>query len=369
MKSTTLYVTMDEQQLIENYSLLRAQARATNEIIAVLHKHIPKCREVNNVVERFFQGVVNDHGDIYTNPIYANNKLVMKMRSELIDQNKRNRKITKQMIDSALDLVINIYNGIVAMETPPMIILSQINKALTIMMASENSLTATLTFDDFSVCIDARYSRVYLKHCDTDVKMMMMKYIALAIGHQQWSIPTEVYENVIKSNPNSMIVEGFASPLNSKMMLLSPTPRFCSASFVTDAPFGSIGSFFETSLIWPTGNVSEQSDVVWVINPPFVESLLDATANRCVDAIDYAKENNHKLTIIGITPNWTDMLGYQRIRNAAKYFTVLERNKHFYEGISNNSNKITAKFKSAFYVLSTEDSDDYKHLVLSMRLP
>ncbi|KAH8070886.1 voltage-gated potassium channel [Aureococcus anophagefferens] len=89
-------------------------------------------------------------------------------------------------------------------------------------------------------------------------------------------------------------LECFASPLNC---YFSP---FCSASLVDDAPFGSIGSFFD---FHPTGGSYE-------VNPPFVDDVL-------ARAVDHAREllaaATKPLSFVFVVPGWTDSDAWARL--------------------------------------------------------
>ncbi|PAA48317.1 hypothetical protein BOX15_Mlig030305g1 [Macrostomum lignano] len=94
--------------------------------------------------------------------------------------------------------------------------------------------------------------------------------------------------------------EGFASPLNCQL-LGRQGAKFCSLFPDTDSPFGSLGDFFRIDLMQHPGG--------WVLNPPFEEILLRATARRVVDILDESERGAFWFFLT--VPDWTDCDGWQ----------------------------------------------------------
>ena len=91
--------------------------------------------------------------------------------------------------------------------------------------------------------------------------------------------------------------ELFASPLNARF------PTFCSAAPDVDAPFGSVGSFFGTA---PRRGA-------YLANPPFVDALVTAMAERMRALLDLACAHGRRLTFLVILPHWPDKQCWQAL--------------------------------------------------------
>jgi phosphorylated CTD-interacting factor 1 len=89
--------------------------------------------------------------------------------------------------------------------------------------------------------------------------------------------------------------EAFASPMNARWA------HHCSAFPDTDACFGSHGSFFQLRTLGAGAAIE--------VNPPFVSSLLDAAAERCLHLLHCAAEAGSALTMVYITPAWRELKG------------------------------------------------------------
>ena len=85
--------------------------------------------------------------------------------------------------------------------------------------------------------------------------------------------------------------EAFASPLNCRY------GRFCSAFPDVDAPFGSLGSFFDFE---PTRGSFE-------MNPPFVPETLSAAAKHAEALLDAAEGSGDRLSFVVVVPAWKDV--------------------------------------------------------------
>lgn len=127
-------------------------------------------------------------------------------------------------------------------------------------------------------------------------------YNALVPLTQQWNIPPRAYDVMIQEYGATL--EGFASPFNSQMMrYMMPNMRdadtraFCSIFPRIDAPFGSVGSFFDES------PATELCGRVSVLNPPFIEDILARTVKKCIADLGRATSPTR---IFIIVPNWRD---------------------------------------------------------------
>jgi hypothetical protein len=96
-----------------------------------------------------------------------------------------------------------------------------------------------------------------------ELACVCLRYACILQQAQQWAKANKFYDIFV--NKYGGTLEGFSSPLNSRIILQSKTAKFCSLFPDVDRPFGSVGSFFDQDLV---GKVS-------TIHPPFVSSLFD----------------------------------------------------------------------------------------------
>ena len=92
-------------------------------------------------------------------------------------------------------------------------------------------------------------------------------------------------------------VECFASPLNCRWH------RFCSPFTDTDAPFGSLGSFF---------NFKPQEGS-YQCNPPFDEDLVRRTVEHITALIKAADRSSRALSFVIITPHWPGRTSWENL--------------------------------------------------------
>ena len=132
---------------------------------------------------------------------------------------------------------------------------------------------------------------------DDDVYSMLKIYDSLmkcSRSTMQLATPPKIYEQF--KQKYDITLEGFASPLNHYF------DRFCSAFPEVDAPFGSIGSFF---------NITISENIV--CNPPFDELTLNTCADKLINALDA-----NKINAILVCPKWEDAY-FVKICKSSKY--------------------------------------------------
>ncbi len=167
---------------------------------------------------------------------------------------------------------------------------------------------------------------------DADIVSAAIRYSNLLPRGQQWHVPSVIYKKLM--SVMGITLEGFASPFNFNV------PRFCSIMPKEDAVFGSIGSFFDTSL----------SGEKVIINPPYIENILNLAAKKSLDDLD----NPEETLIIFISPEWKD----------ANYHIELSKSPYLVKKITHTSGtyyyenegaRIPAKFNSTWFILSNFD--------------
>lgn len=176
-----------------------------------------------------------------------------------------------------------------------------------------------------------------------NVACCAMRYDALLAGSQQWSIPARTYKKLY--DKYNIDLEGFASPFNSQLLDLVPSDAkefFCSI-FPEDAVFGSAGSFFDVDL----------SGRRCVINPPFVESLIELVAQKIRKTL--TAETKPCGVILCVVPSWKDAKFYHALTALSaecggKIIELSASDNYFYEDTSDIPKKqIPAKFSSTWF--------------------
>lgn len=126
---------------------------------------------------------------------------------------------------------------------------------------------------------------------------MMARYQGLFPQGQQWGVPFAMVETLHSAGVRN---EGFASPLNSRMLGMEGG-KFFSAFPEVDGPFGSCGSFFQARVGDHPGG--------WLINPPFVERLMALAAEWVVKHVSEIEG-----PVVFVMPAWRDSKAYNTLR-------------------------------------------------------
>jgi len=179
---------------------------------------------------------------------------------------------------------------------------------------------------------------------------MVVRYACLLPRGQQWGIPDPIYK--LLAERYEVKIEGFASPLNSQLMIMGKEMEFCSLFSDTDAPYGSLGDFFEVDFKKEgkedEGNKEKEYTGI-LINAPFIVSLLD----RVVAKITSDLKGNHPLAFFFLVPEWTDAPFYKELVASTFRRTDFQlRGRTYYFVDSMRDTIIPAKFTSHFFVLS-----------------
>lgn len=193
------------------------------------------------------------------------------------------------------------------------------------------------------------------------IMKMLLRYSSMALGGQQWHVPSKWYKWIIEKYDAD--IEGFASPLNSQLVLYKKNPKFGSLFIDTDKPFGSIGNIFDVDSKLLRGKTM-------VNNPPFVLEIMDKLCKY-----QHKLLAKIKLRIILIVPEWRDTYYYKKSMKS-KYLVCdeyLSPNNYYYETESNSGKKIRiiARFGSHVFVLSSfpnESPKKYKDITKYFKL-
>ena len=161
-----------------------------------------------------------------------------------------------------------------------------------------------------------------------------LRYESILAGSQHWGIPWPVADVLYQNN---FVNEGFASPLNSRL-IDKENGRYCSL-FPTIDP-NSAGSFFDVNLLDFPGN--------WSINPPMIESMIEALVDKVISALSVAAGKAYFISL----SNWEDMPAYQRLKSSPylKEMRILPKSKYYYH--TPNKEVIVANFESVYFILA-----------------
>ena len=198
-----------------------------------------------------------------------------------------------------------------------------------------------------------------------DIAKMFLRYESIILKGQQWHVPLSVFRYCYKNYDAR--IEGFASPLNSQLLKVAleedksdskqvkPNIKFCSMYPDTDAPFGSIGSFFDLRL-------EDINCTTVLVNPPFIEDILRRTVLKMQELIEIAeiREPSRHLRFVTIMPYWSDYLYINRLKEYKHtvYYKILNRNSYYYEKYGS---KIHANFDSIFFIIEKTDGFENVH--------
>ena len=288
-------------------------------------------RETDSIVERWLMAMVNSNArehewaKVYR-PTTLDDDFNNKLAGELVE---------KKIVDSASDagaLVVTI--------------LALVDIRLAAYPRPSNSI-ATCTDSKISYGSHFAADRterlttlVSLQGCDAAVAVALRYAVVVSAG-QQWGIPQahvdHLYDNFGVRN------EAFASPLNSRL-LGKKGATFCSVFPDTDAVFGAVGEFFEQDFN-RGGN--------WVINPPFVESIMERAANVVVKSLS----TDNPVTVFFVIPAWTDSAVYRTLHGSNHRVAELrlDGGSYFYEDPLGK--RVRTKASSIYFALSTESPD------------
>lgn len=322
-----------------------------------------KCSyEIKNIYERFLLCIANNKSPAGSNDgkifyeLSDVDSCIIKMIKEFSEKKTYFKEVYEgvAMIDLMKSALIDPINEFVRLRTFDEIEMSPI------VYGDETITFKTLTTPISSSILKAIKSK---KIADINVANMLLRYNAMMIGGQQWGVPFEVYDDL--HNIYGTRYEGFASPLNSRMIRYNDG-KFCSLFYDTDKYFGSIGSFFSIDLLDPMLTGTRQTSH-WTVNPPYTEKILHDSAKRIIDA---AKNGNNDVGFMSfyIMPGWYDSEAYKLLHNNkyTKYEEVLRKYEHVYE----YQNKlITATFDSLVFIVDSYDYViDYSNICKNMKV-
>lgn len=205
------------------------------------------------------------------------------------------------------------------------------------LVVSEKVDIVTFTYNSAVISLPKlRYQILRKLGSDEDIFLSLLQYESLLPSGQQWAVPLLEYRRYVIDH--DVDTEGFASPFNSQLLRLAdefPEKKFgfCSLFPKLDGVFGSLGNFFDLDFRGRTT----------VVNPPFIEILLDKAAQKCLDEL-----NTHSGKFIFIGPNWTDAKFYTKL-SKSEYLMSKRTFKTHYE--NPNGEEIKSTFESVEFII------------------
>lgn len=172
-------------------------------------------------------------------------------------------------------------------------------------------------------------------------------YMSIGIGRgQHWGTNKDLMMYLYTKGFRN---EAFASPFNSFMervineskdaSVRSSPGRYFSL-FSGDKYFRSQGNFFESKMNSFSGG--------WVVNPPFVESIIEDCVNKILPEFENGTQ------IILITPSWTDTTWYSKLRSLTERTTNIQmitgNRMKYYDYISEKD--VIAPFQSVIWIMN-----------------
>jgi hypothetical protein len=314
------------------------QFHLTNEIIRTATLAHKSHAEVGNIVERWLMSSANSNGPHAC--VYLHMSLDIgaaanqKMAAEIAEKKLASPQAATRLVQRLLNMVGARRADLqAAMQSDP---------AQSVVVAHcDGSLRCQLEQIEFCQPLTAATEALVRIGGCTAAVAAALRYAALAPGGQQWGLPRAhvqfLYDSFGVRN------EAFASPLNSRLLGL-PGARFCSLFPDTDGVFGSIGDFFAADMAALPGN--------WVVNPPFVEALLERAARKCIEAVEAARAAGGALTVFFVAPDWRDAEFHRLLKEAATASVRLTPGRYFYE--SPAGDRIPTRAASAYFALCAD---------------
>jgi hypothetical protein len=322
-----------------------AEYRMTTDIISLIistsgnRSHRNKI-EVSNIMERWVLTMantpkVNGWANVYRESVITDHANT-KMAAELVEKG-----IMKQ--ETAADLVFNIVN----------IVNNRLNGV-------PRNIDADVVCTDTSMQYGSQYIVVNITNqhkrlialggCEETLRVAM-RYDTIVSKGNQWGIP-QFHVDYLYSTWN-VRGEAFASPLNSRL-LGKRRARFCSLFPDIDGVFGSIGSFFNPNLD-RSGN--------WVVNPPFIESIMVAAVNTVLTQLRKRKNQ----TFFFIIPAWTDSPAYKLLHKSDKNRAELKLTAGTYFFENPNDEKMLTRASSIYFAISNDQDTDFMPALLHIQ--
>lgn len=320
------------QKLVKRYGDLEQEFQrkeTTFKILSYLSSYTSTRKgrtEVKNILERF---LLNSASTCPPDKVYFHTK-----KSSFLFQNMK-RELKEKKIDVDFSEV---------MKKIRIMIKTYLNKTFSD-NADVRKFKETFKYRNFNFRLSRRRFFVLRKRSDYDIMKMILRYASIISTSQQWNLPLCWYRAI--ENNFGIDIEGFASPLNSQTILISPEKKFCSLFYDTDKPFGSIGNIFDLTHRQLQGKIM-------VNNPPYIIEIMERLVDKQEEWL-----SKTQLTIFMTVAGWEDAEYLDKAKKS-KYlidFKKFEPGKHFYETEKKGQViKIIASFSTYVFYFSSKDT-------------
>jgi len=294
----------------------RAVSGSGESTIDVLYQHYLSVKEL--------EGIVNE----YSNPYELHNILERYLITSF--PNLESEKASSQMVkELALKhLPATIHDRVLK------IVRKEQKLGSRKLSKKDNGDMVELQYGDFTFQTPKyRFAILSKQGTLNDIIKSALVLASLMPSSQQWAIPLSEYKKYIEQGAT---IEGFASPFNSQIMRIDPKLNYCSLSEY-DAPFGSLGNFFDQDFDGKTV----------VVNTPFIETIQKRAAEKCISELE-----SHACKFIFYGPDWNDADFYTMLDRSPYKISksILPKYKHDVEDLIKGE-KIKAKFGAVVFIL------------------
>jgi len=188
----------------------------------------------------------------------------------------------------------------------------------------------------------------------SDISLVMadsLYYQTILSRGNQWGLPQVHYDYLY--NNQDVRNEAFASPFNSRLFG-KPDSGFFSLFPQLESVWGSLGNFFNADLSRYVGN--------FVLNPPFIESIMEQAVSKVITHLDNAPDDDTTVFFI-VIPAWKARgnkpatPAYTLLNNSQYNRASLELLKGTYNYEDVDGSTIPASFNSVYFALSKVNSD------------
>jgi hypothetical protein len=309
--------------------------------------------EFRNTIERWLLSIAN-FSDSKFDPVFSddaideNSRFNKQIIREITDKSILDDRLAKKLVKD-ITQIISEYKSVC--DTPPKSKPGRLKIGY-----------SKVVYKDYSREIN--HDRIELLRSmgtDAEIGMMVMRYASILPGSQHWNTPLETYQRLYD---RGVRIEGFSSPINSQLITIDPDNcRFCSLFPDVDAPFGSIGNFFDVDY---TGKIA-------AVGPPFTVELFSRISKKVEAECEKAKKAGKKVMFYISFSAWEDTEGFNSIKDSeyCHFAVIINKFNHYYVNTNDpNLPRVVATFNSVFFVMSyghdRKSDDEYLDMVGQM---
>ncbi len=316
------------------------QWRLTDRIIEIMDEYdAPDRHEKRAALERYLMASANapptnyypQWATIYREP---RGKDIDKFRQELLDQDRK-KQYQNEINDMVHQIIQEIGMTVVNQgDSVPQELLEEMR---------QNPPVCTNKFARFGEYSETDKEQALGRMINVGgpeaTLKVLLRYAALGAYSSSWGIPFNAARRLHKNY--EVEIEGFASPLNSRLMGLDGV--FCSLFPDVDKPFGSIGSFFKVGQTAKGG--------AWMINPPYIEDILLQAAEIVLERA--AKEKDYEAYFMA--PVWNDCKAYKMLESSSYLVAFQKSEKSDFRSEDSLGKQMTGAATAFFGITGSTD--------------